>query len=76
MDNDTQPVKDNLYRTVGPDNTSKPPCGEYTTPGLCPVAEVSIIEEPGAVVPHAGICEGDVWATGVPTSPVDQITKH
>jgi hypothetical protein len=31
---------------------------------------VSITEEPGAVIPHAGICEGDVWATGVSTSTI------
>jgi len=38
----------------------------------CPVvrkyAEVSHGEEPGAVIPHAGICEGAVRVTGRPTS--------
>ena len=31
-------------------------------------AEASVSEEPGAVVPHAGICAGGVRVTGVPTA--------
>ena len=31
-------------------------------------AEASINEEPGAVVPHAAICAGGRWVTGVPTA--------
>ena len=33
-----------------------------------PVPRARFPEEPGAVVPHAGICEGGHRATGVPTS--------
>ena len=32
------------------------------------LVNVSISEEPSAVVPHARICEGTVWATGGSTS--------
>jgi hypothetical protein len=33
------------------------------TPTMIEVPPARIPEEPGAVIPHAGICEGGVWQT-------------